>query len=233
MSNLPQPAGVGPLPSATSAKSFSEHAENKMWDLLKNSGSQVGSAYTGDKEGMAVTDCITYVRQVLEYAFNQVGEPEHTAGVRSHFKKGTELAAYLVDIGFSAYYWNPDVRNPRDGQSQHPVSYQQAKKYNTYYHVPISGFIVDYKLTNPPSFLGRLFGGQRAQDLTAFNQFSKVRFSFGVVKGGMHTFLCSYGMIFEVHWNQIAAGLYERSPFYDYEWLDGVVVLPPDSGFSL
>jgi hypothetical protein len=239
MTILPRPAGVGPTPPPQ-AKSFSEYAENKMWDYYKNPGSQVGSAYTGDRSGgEAVTDCITYVRQVLEYAFTQVGEPEHARGVRAHYQKGTELAEYLTSIGWSAYYWNPDVRNPRDNSPEHPAGYKKAEKENTYYRIPLSGFIINYKLTRqppPPGFLDRLLGAKSSgptQDLTAFNKFSHVRFAYGLARGGMHTFLLSYGMVFEVHWNQIGAGLYERSPFYDYKWLSGVVIVPDDSDFSL
>jgi hypothetical protein len=66
----------------------------------------------------------------------------------------------------------------------------------------------------------------------AFDRFSQVKFAYGLARGGRHTFLCSYGMIFEVHWESIGADLYERSAFYYYPWLSGVMVTPPDATFD-
>ena len=74
--------------------------------------------------------------------------------------------------------------------------------------------------------------------MNAFNELSKVKFGYLIFYGGDHTALFSYGMVFEVHWGGCGTGLYERSPFYGYPatsklpWLSGIVLLPPDSGFS-
>jgi hypothetical protein len=217
-------------------KPFSEHAEDKMWTLYKDSASQVGSKFVGDRKGKAVTDCITYVRQVLEYAFEQVGNKTASAGVRANYQKGTKLAQYLVGLGWSAYYWNPDVRQPRDGKSEHPFSYRTAKTSAAYYNVPVKGFIINYNLT-PQSW--SLFGKpqKRTPDMAAFEKFSKVRFAYGLARGGDHTFLLSFGMVYEVHWDAIGGDpmkkLYEASPFWSYPWLSGLAVVPPDSGLSL
>lgn len=218
----PMPA---PAVAAVAPVTFSQHCEAKMWQLMKDSDTQVGSHYIGDGGGRSPTDCITYVRQVLEYGFGQVGQADKVRGVHSRYEKGTDLARYLVSIGWSAYYWNPDVKNPRDGSAQHPVSYKLAVESSHYYTVPIeTKMIINYNRT--PS-------SKKPNEMDAFLKFSKVRFSFGLARGGDHTFLLSYGMLFQVHWDKLGAGLYERSAFYDFEWLDGIVVVPPDAGFTL
>lgn len=226
-----------PAPSAPAARTLSEHAEEKMWNLFKDSANQVGSHYEGDKTGKTVTDCITYVRLVLEYAFQKVGNAAAVSGVRAHYTKGTDLARYLTGIGWSAYYWNPDVRNPRNGVSEHPFSYQTTVRSGSYKNVPVKGYIINYNLT--PTAPSRTKKPARVPETTAFDAFKKVKFSFGLANGGMHTFLLSYGMLYEVHWSangsDPSSKLYERSPFYDYSntFLSGLAVTPPDSGFSL
>ena len=214
--------------------SFSEHAEKQMWDLLKSYDSQVGSQYTGsDGAGKTKTDCITYVMRALAYAYEQTGQPDKASSVRSYSKKGTDLAQFLVTSSWKAYYWNPDVRVPRDGLSEHPFAYQTTKKTGSYYSVSVSGYIINYNLTRSSG--GGCSGSDTRgpNDMVAFDKFSKVRFAYGLAKGGMHTFLLSYGMVYEVHWDKIGKDLYARNPFYFYEWLDGLVVTPPDSGFSV
>jgi len=111
---------------------FSQHAENKMWQLLKDFNTQVGSHYPSPPPGKDLTDCITYCRLVLEYAFTQVNEPDHVTGVHSRYEKGTVLAQYLVSLGWKAYYWNPDVKNPRDKLAEHPFSYKTTQSTDAY-----------------------------------------------------------------------------------------------------
>jgi hypothetical protein len=101
----------------------------------------------------------------------------------------------------------------------------------------VSRFIVDYNLTptKSPGWFDRLLGAKapRVNTMAGFEGLSKLKFVYGVAKGGVHTFLISYGMVFEVHWAAIGEGLYERSPLYSYRYLDGVFLVPPDAGFSL
>lgn len=221
---MAQPTPARPQAAALPT-TFSQHCEAKMWQLFKDHDSQVGSKYLGDRDGKSATDCITYVRQVLEYGFGQMGQNDKAEGVHRNYEKGTDLARYLVGIGWSAYYWNPDVKNPRDRQSEHPFAYQQALRNSHYYNVPLEDkMIINYNHTLP---------SKTPNDMDAFMKFSNVRFSYGLARGGNHTFLLSYGMVYEVHWDQIGDGLYERSAFYSFPFLDGIVVVPPDAGFSL
>jgi hypothetical protein len=66
----------------------------------------------------------------------------------------------------------------------------------------------------------------------AFERFQKVRFAVVIAKGGWHTFMCSFGMVLEVHLVQAGSKLYEHSPFYHYQYLSGVVLIPPDTVFN-
>jgi len=198
--------------------SLSENAERKMWDLFKDHSAEVGSKYSGDRRGKQVTDCITYVRNVLQDAYNKSGKPEAGRHVR-RLTEGLPLANYLVLNGWSAHYWNPDVKNPRDGSPEHPFSYQQAIKSGKYYGLPLGGFVVNYNLKTPTA--------KTPNNDAVFQRLSRVRFAYGIARGGQHTFLFSYGMVFEVHWKEIGDELYGRTGFYDYGWLSGALVVPP------
>lgn len=223
-------------PPPQTEKTFSEHAEKRMWDLLKDYGSQVGSqraAYLrrnglpDDTRGKTPTDCITYVIDVLKYAFTQTGQQAVARKVGGLGTYGTALAAYLTTVRWNAHYWNPDVNNPPDNDREHPFSYALALKTRKYYGIPLSGYIVDYRPTEvaPPK-------KKTARDGAAFDEFKKVKFAYGLARGGRHTFLCSYGMVYEVHWEEIGDKLYERSDFYNFVWNSGVVVTPPDATFT-
>jgi hypothetical protein len=169
-----------------------------------------------------VTDCITYVRNVLKYSYEQAGKPEVGKHAR-RLMEGFPLANYLVLNGWSAHYWNADVRHPRDGSPEHPFSYQQAVKTGKYYGLPLSGFVVNYNRVAPTA--------TTPNTDAVYQRLGKVRFAYGIARGGKHTFLYSYGMVFEVHWDKIGAELYGRTPRYDYEWRSGVLVTPPGEPF--
>jgi hypothetical protein len=71
----------------------------------------------------------------------------------------------------------------------------------------------------------------------AFNRFSQVKFAFLSTLSGWHNFLYSYGMIYEVHWDQQGSNLYERSSFYNWRGythgdLSGIAMVPPDINFE-
>jgi hypothetical protein len=200
---------------------LTNHAHAKMWDLYQNHDHEVGSQYAGDRSGKQATDCITYVQNVLRYAYTAVKEPEVSR--RINFAKGTDLAAYLVKLGWKACYWNPDVRSPSDGASEHPFSYQQAVKTGKYYGIKVTSFAVDYNLQAPTA--------KAPNNTRIFRKLSFLKFAYGIARGGYHTFLYSFGTVFEVHWDQIGTGLYEKSPFYTYEWLSGLLLVPPDASF--
>lgn len=221
--------------------SLSDYAERKMWDLFKNHSDEVGTEFPGDRRGRKPTNCIIYIRNVLEYAYEKMGRRDVADQIHRMPKEGgVALAQYLVALGWRAHYWNPDSKRTNDGRDEHKFTYDKARRTGRYYEVPVSGFIVDY---NPIQFEPRkqtwsewLRGIQPPQPtpkrMDAFNRFSGVKFAYGLASGGMHTFLDSYGMILEVHWREEGDRLYEHSPFYFYKWRSGLMLVPPDASFS-
>jgi hypothetical protein len=205
---------------------FDDYAREKMQNLMATRGEQVGSMYPGDKTGRTQTNCIDFVTKVLVYAYEKMGRKEAAAEVKKRVSKGTDLAKYLVESrNWRAHYWNPDVKHPRDLDSEHPYSHQLAVRNKKYYKIPLAGAIVNFLPTPVAS------GGTTAKS-TALNRFKLVPFAVGIARGGYHTFLCSYGKVYEVHWNQPSDGLYGVSDFGTYKWLSGVVVVPPKTAFK-
>jgi hypothetical protein len=220
--------------------------EQRMLYFYNNHGNQVGSKVSNPQPGCTRTDCITYCYQVIEWAYQQMGQKSIADQVYKKRTLGTELAKYLQSIGWKAVYWNPDVKNPSDGQNEHPYSYTVASKNGTYYGIPVTGIVINYRPTiimDQPGFFTSLLGVKptpsprmTAKDLTGINKLNSVRFGYGLARGGMHTFLYGSGSIYEVHWTGLGTtpngpnGLYEKSPFENYSWLSGVVLVPPDNG---
>jgi len=81
-----------------------------------------------------------------------------------------------------------------------------AKKTGTSWgSVPISGFIVNCHPTPTAN-------GQTPLNYGAFDRLNKVKFAYGIVRLDVHTFLYSYGEVFEVHWKNID-DVYQKSSF--------------------
>lgn len=226
--------------------SLTDLLEQRMLHFYNNHGNQVGSKVSNPPPGCTKTDCITYCYQVIEWAYQQMGQKSIADQVYKKRTMGTELAKYLQSIGWKAVYWNPDVKNPSDRQNEHPYTYAVASKSSTYYGIPVAGMVINYRPTvimDQPGFFGWLFGAKPTpspkmtiKDLTGLNKLKSVRFGYGLARGGMHTFLYGSGSIYEVHWTGLGTtpngpkGLYEKSPFENYSWLSGAVLVPPDNG---
>jgi hypothetical protein len=207
--------------------SFSEAAIQKIKHLIATADTQVGEAYPGNKAGKTQTSCIGFVAQVLAHAYQKVGKGDVAKEVRKMTYKGTDLAKYLTTRRYwRAHYWNPDVVYPVDSDGEHSYSAKVAVRDKLYYKIPLSGKIVDYRLTPNK--------GKRKATTAALGRFSLVPFAVGITYGGYHTFLCSYGSIYEVHYKQIGSKLYEETPFDEYKspWLSGIVVVPKETAFK-
>ena len=225
--------------------SLTDLLEQRMLYFYNNHSNQVGSKNPNPPPGCTKTDCITYCYQVIEWAYQQMGQKSIADQVYKKRTMGTDLARYLQSIGWKAIYWNPDVNHPADGQGEHPVSYKQAKA-GSYYGIPVTGMVINYRPTvimDQPGFWASLFGAKptpspkmTTQDLTGLNKLKNVRFGYGLARGGMHTFLYGSGSIYEVHWTGVGTtpngpnGLYGKTPFENYPWLSGAVLVPPDNG---
>lgn len=204
------------------ASDFVNAALEKMNDERGKRNQQVGSRYAGDKSGMDQTNCITFVTRVLSCAYEKVRKNEVASDIKKLSAKGTDIGKYLVTARkWKALYWNPDVHRPSDGDAEHPSSYKAAVAKNEYYGIPLSGFIINYNPTPVPR-------GKKGtvKEMNAMSRFNTVPFAVGIARGGYHTFLVSYGAIWEVHWSGAADSLYEVSDFSKYTWKSGVVIMP-------
>jgi hypothetical protein len=216
--------------------SFTDYAFEKMMDLYNNHSDECGSQIASAHPDKKPTDCITYVINVLTYAFEKDGRKSVAQKVAKLGNKGTELGAYLVnDQKWTGIYYNPDVNHPRDGNSEHPFSRKKALESKQYYTIPISYWLINYRPTpktdaNYKSFTA-LGGSNDSTELdeTQLEMVKKVKFAYGVSRGGRHTWLYSLGKIFEVHWDRIGADLYEATKLEDFAWLSGALVVPPDA----
>jgi hypothetical protein len=163
---------------------YNDYALDKIQTLLDTRADQVGRLYEGDKTGKGQTDCITFVMQVLVYAYEKLGLKEVAQAVKNRAKKGTALAEYLVTKRtWKAHYWNPDTRHPGDNDNEHPYSYLLAVKHKRYYKIPLAGAIIDY---NPTP----LRKNQTQAKTIALAHFKLVPFAVGIARGGVaHLFV--------------------------------------------
>jgi hypothetical protein len=67
------------------------------------------------------------------------------------------------------------------------------------------------------------------EDDSRMTELKKIKFGVGVSRGGLHTWLYSKGLVYEVHWDKAGADLYGTTDIEDFEWLSGAIVIPPDA----
>ncbi|MBI3898982.1 MAG: hypothetical protein HY308_11905 [Gammaproteobacteria bacterium] len=220
---------------------FTDYAVEKMDDLYLNHDNEVGSQLKlsdpKSYEKYKSTDCITYVLNVIGYAFEKMGNAEAARRAWALGKYGNKLAAYLVNQHhWKGIYINPDVNHPRDANTEHTFSALTTERSCQYYGVPISYKVANYRPTakDEPGF--QKVNPKREEttlnevDISALRL---VRFGFGISRGGTHTWLYSKGDVYEVHWAGIGPNLYEKSSLAGYPWLSGTIVVPPDHGALL
>lgn len=125
----------------------------------------------------------------------------------------------------------PDTVNPKDKNAEHSRMYEKALKTKTWWDVPITDTIVNYDTT--PGCLPDPEGSRK------FDLLSTALFGVAIFTKGLHTALFSKGYIYEVHWKGISDNefdspigkgddLYGRSPLRGFEWIEGIIVVPPD-----
>lgn len=230
--------------SEITSGNLSNFCYDRMWDLFLHHDHEVGSEFPGDRKARAITNCVIYVFNVLTYGYTKLGKNDVVKSLKSIYPRqdGMELAKYLVTQGWRAHYWNPDVYKPRDGESEHIVSFQTAVRTAIYYGVSLSGLIVGYNKQEKFKIEHRgwfwPFGEdikvstEDPENLAVFEDLKKVKFAVGVNRGGTHCFLLSNGQVAEVHWDKEGPNLYGQHDFYGYGWNSGVLLTPPDSNFA-
>lgn len=218
------------------AKEFSDHAREKLVALYNHHDREVGSVlkaqYPDLYDGFTGTDCITYAINVISYAFKQLGKDSAAQKVRQLGKHGNELSRYLVNTHqWSGIYINPDVKHPIDADPEHAWSDHVVKKTCTYFSIPIKYRAVNYSPTpsDDPNFqkVNPKAAATTLNDVDV-KILGKVDFGFGISRGARHTWLYSLGSVYEVHWDQVGAQLYERTALQAFGWLSGAIVVPPD-----
>lgn len=108
--------------------------------------------------------------------------------------KGIDLAKELKKDGWQSVYWNPDAKNPDDGNPEHSFSAVQVGRGKGYYGVDIDAQVLNYRPTA---------GKNTRQDMSGIEKLREVPFFFGMAKGGMHTFVGRKGEVNEFHWSEM------------------------------
>jgi hypothetical protein len=221
------------------AKSFSDHAVDKINDVVQNGSNHVGSQLKKSDplkyKNNESSDCITMAIWVLKYAFEKTGNPAAALKVGNLGSKGTELAKFLIGAHlWKAVYYNPDVNHPMDGKSEHIASYYNQVKKSCEYsvgRVPVTHKVINYR---PGSVKVTPYLDLTKKTDLDYQTFSKVPFGLGMSRGGTHVWLYSKGKVYESHWErEFTNGLYTAMPLNTFPWLSGIVVVPPDSHHML
>ena len=150
---------------------------------------------------------------------------------------GTDLAKYLVNTHkWKGIYINPDSKHPIDIDSEHAYTSHLASKTCKYYRIPLKYKVHNYNIT--PKSHHAFQKLNKTAPVTTLNAIGiaslrRVKFGFGVSKGGKHTWLFSKGDVYEVHWDKIGEGLYEKTSLQKFPWLSGAIVVPSDQDFQL
>lgn len=228
---------------------FSNTAKEKMIARSSNSHNKVGSILKRQNpnayENYEPTDCITFVLNVLKETYNASGQSSIAKALqgygeadRGEGKKfyGDLLAKALVQKhNWKAIYLTPDQFHPTDGQSEHTFATAMVKKNCKYANIQVSYTVLDYKPTKKThaKFQALLPYSERKLNKIDLEALKKIKFGFGLSRGGMHTWLYSLGLVYEVHWDKIGPDLYDKTKIENFKWLSNLVVVPPDANALL
>ena len=263
--------------SAIQTKTFSDHAQDMLRELYANHKEQLGRQLWIDFDNCRTnkpsgtdcvrfedykdfetqfknwrrTDCQTYIQDVIRYSYEKTGRRNIYDGLLNFYKSngvtGTIMAQYLVKQGWKAYLFMPDTEQPSDSNAEHTQKYRDAIKTNSWWKVPLAGFIVNYKPTNSGTSGATPITSDGKRKLAAL---ANVKFAACVFTKGIHTGILSEGNILEVHWKNISeqskidakyqgfqtdgeGKLYESTNLLDFSWIEGIFVIPPDNTVSL
>ena len=224
--------------------SFSNYAEQKTIDLYNNHSHEVGSELKKSNPvsygPYTFTDCITYVLDVLSYAYEKSGDKKFAKDIWTYGKdpsdfqkrlKGSVLGKKLVILkNWVGIYMNPDVVHPRDGSDEHTYTNFTVNKNCHYHQIPVRHKAVNYNPihSSHPEYQSLFNKGETAFNLVDLQELRKVQFGVGMSRGDKHTWLFFKGTIYEVHWDGIGATLYEKTLFENYPWLSSIILVPPD-----
>jgi len=143
----------------------------------------------------------------------------------------------------------------RNYASEHSFTARQAKKPRVYgvvtlgKTIPVTDSVTGYRPNIPrgtpaADYLGRpqpnepaapTAAAQRQAALRYAAFVSQVKFGFGVVRGGEHTYLFSSGDVYEFHWDAPPAdrNAFGVTPLPQWGWESGAIIVPPETQLTL
>jgi len=175
------------------------------------------------------SSCIGWAMENVKAAYVAAGKEARWSQIErivsSQGMKGTDLAKELQKDGWESVYWNPDAKNPDDGNGEHSFSASQVAKGKPYYGIKVDHQVIDYR----PSGLAKPGKQPTTQNLEGIKKLEQAPFFFGLAKGGMHTFVGQQGRVNEFHWdrNPDQKDAIEERPLTEFPWNSGVIMLPP------
>lgn len=170
------------------------------------------------------SSCIGWAMENVGAAYAAAGKSERWAEIQrsvvSKGSKGMDLAKELKKDGWQAIYWNPDAKNPSDGNAEHSFSALQVSRGKGYYGVDVDAQVTNYRPTE---------GKGTKQDMAGIEKLRDVPFFFGLAKGGMHTFVGRKGEVNEFHWSEMpnSSRAIEQTPLEKWGWNSGLIMVPP------
>lgn len=168
--------------------------------------------------------CIGWAMENVGAAYAAAGKSARWAEIMktvvANGSKGTDLAKELKKDGWQSIYWNPDAKNPNDGNTEHSFSAAQVAKGKGYYGIAVDAQVVNYRPTDPD---------KTKQDLSGIEKLKEVPFFFGLAKGGVHTFVGRQGEVNEFHWAEMPNSEHaiQQTPLKDWGWNSGLIMVPP------
>lgn len=170
------------------------------------------------------SSCIEWAMENVGAAYIKAGKAERWNEIRrtvlSNGAKGTDLAIELQKDGWEGVYWNPDARNPDDGNNEHPYTAAITARGKAYYGIDVDHRVVDYRPTE---------GKGTELNMEGIERLREVPFFFGLAKGGKHTFVGRDGKVNEFHWSDMpdSKNAIEERPLEEFPWNSGVIMVPP------
>jgi LysM repeat protein len=170
------------------------------------------------------SSCIAWAMENVGAAYAAAGKSERFSEIQrivaSKGSKGTDLAAELKKDGWQSVYWNPDAKNPDDGNPEHSFSALQVSRGKGYYGIAVDAQVTNYRPTE---------GKGTKQDMSGIEKLREVPFFFGLAKGGMHTFVGRAGEVNEFHWAEMpnSKRAIEQMPLEKFGWNSGLIMVPP------
>ncbi len=191
-------------------------------------GSKAGPPPAGIHPRPQVTDCTTWVIDVLRESFVATGRSGDWSRVFSSARassgsggfRGTELMKALQShLGWTGLFWAPDTTTS-DSNGEHRYAAHVARTKGTYYGMAVdrSKAIVDYRPED----------ASRTPNRSGLDRLKRIPFGVLTAKGGMHMAVILNGKVYEVHWADgcESTRLIEDGELETWAWNSGAIVAP-------